>query len=85
MIPFGLLWVESGRACLYFGSVDRLGYNPNAAFAEIFGQMISEGDYNNFSDILKKVNTVLTSNPEMTLALKGFNSYRMVGDPLQPL
>lgn len=67
------------------GKLKLVQYNPNAAFAEIFGQMISEGDYDNFSDILKKVNTVLTSNPEMTLALKGFNSYRMVGDPLQPL
>lgn len=84
-VPFGNNWVETGRACSFLGSVVSIGIPANDAFAEVIGKALAHGESETIGQLLVNADKTITANPEVVEARKGFNTYRLVGNPLQRL
>lgn len=85
VFPFGCQWVSEGRACSYVGSVDRVGYEANAAFAHELGRIFAMGHCQNIGHLLREVHEYLEQRPDLTKAMRAFLTYRLMGNPLQAL
>jgi len=82
---FGSRWIRLGRSCAFVGSTERLGYLPNADFALELGQVLSTGKNRTIGELMVEVYRRLKCPPERELGLEAFSTYRIMGNPLQPL
>lgn len=85
VIPFGCRWVREGRACSYVGSVDRVNHEANTAFARELGRIIAMQHSRTIGNLLSEVNDRLERDTELAGAKQAFLTYRIMGNPLQPL
>lgn len=82
---FGLQWIRYGRACAYIGSVASVGIQANADFSSFLGEILKAGYCNTIGELLVEVDRKIEFESTPSDARKGFNTYRLLGNPLQAL
>lgn len=84
-IPFGSRWVQEGRAAAYLGSVGAIPLGAHADLAHQTGAVFAEGRAPHLGGLLTELERRLASAPKLKGAYDAFRTFRVIGNPLQPL
>lgn len=84
-IPFGYRWVTAGRAAAYFGSVDAVSVKANLMLANKMGSVFARKRARTVGELLTLVDRETPADPLLDGARMALNTYRLIGNPLQPL
>ena len=83
---FGCRWVMSGRALTYLGSVDAVSVKANTNFARAIGKVFKLERPDSVGALLRRARHHIEADPTTYEdAIKAFRTYRIIGNPLQPL
>jgi hypothetical protein len=85
IFPFGCQWVTGGRAISFFGSVDAVTVKANAQLAHVIGSVFESRTAETVGQVMQKTAEKLNGNPKNSEAYRAFRTYRLIGNPLQPL
>lgn len=81
--PFGCAWVQGGRAAAYLGSVGSVGVIPNTALAMLTLEQLAQGSVCSLAGLLLGIDREIAERPQLRSAGRAFESYRVIGNPLQ--
>ncbi len=80
---FGMEWVASGRAGAFLGSVASVKIKSNSIVAAQAGNVFNTGKKMEIGSLMQAIQQRLESTPKLSEGLQSFNTYRIVGNPLQ--
>ncbi len=84
-LPFGCDWVLSGRAAAYFGSVASISMYSTLNMAYEIGAVIENRRALVLGDILVQLENRFQQFKSLKKTHQAFKTYRIIGNPLQPL
>lgn len=83
VFPFGCAWVQGGRASAYVGSVGAVGVIPNTALAFLTLEHLARHSVCTLDGLLRAVDEEIAARPKLHSAGRAFETYRVIGNPLQ--